>query len=52
MYLEKYNIHTLFIHNYDIKSRFKNRPEFMGHRSVPINNFISNIYHIDEYNKQ
>ena len=50
-YLKHEDIHTLFIFNYDIKSRFKNRPEFMHHRTVPIDKFIKNIYHIEDYNK-
>ena len=50
-YLSGHDIHTLFIHNYDINSRFKNRPQMQHHRSVSIENFVSNIYHINEYNK-
>jgi SAM-dependent methyltransferase len=49
-YLKDEDIHTLFIINYDIKSRFNNRPKFTHHRSAPINKFIKNIYHIESYN--
>ena len=48
-YLKHEDIHTLFIFNYDIKSRFKNRPQFMHHRTVSIDKFIQNIYHIEAY---
>ena len=39
--------------NYDINTRFKNRPEsvFMSRRTPDITNFnINNIYHIEPYN--
>lgn len=53
-YLKNEDIHTLFILNYDIKERFKNRPELgkgsvLYNRSQSINNFINNIYHIKSY---
>tara|TARA_B100001996_G_scaffold372478_1_gene348898 strand:+ start:66 stop:1064 length:999 start_codon:yes stop_codon:yes gene_type:complete len=53
-YLKNEDIHTLFILNYDIKERFKNRPSLgkgcvLYDRSQSITNFINNIYHIKEY---
>lgn len=48
-YTKNYNIHTLFIINYDIKNRFKNRQQFMHHRTPSITQFIKNIYHVDKY---
>ena len=52
-YTKNYNVDTLFIMNYDINTRFKNRPEsvFMSCRTPDITNFnINNIYHIEPYN--
>lgn len=51
-YLENEDIHSLFILNYDIKKRFKNRTlDMQYNKSYSINNFIKNIYHIkNEYN--
>ena len=53
-YLKNENIHTLFILNYDIKERFKNRPDLgkgsaFCNRSKSITKFINNIYHIEKY---
>jgi len=50
-YLKHEDIHTLFIFNYDIKSRFENRPHFMHYKTVSIDKFIKNIHHIEDYNK-
>ena len=52
-YLNK-NVNTVFIMNYDIKTRFKNREEkYMYDRSPTINkshyNYIENIYHINKF---
>lgn len=52
-YLNK-NVNTVFIMNYDIKSRFKNREEkYMYDRSPIINEtnyeYIENIFHIKKY---
>lgn len=50
-YLKNEDVHTLFIVNYDIKERLsdnKNRTNMLNDRSKSINNFIKNIYHINE----
>nr|UZT28777.1 hypothetical protein [Nucleocytoviricota sp.]UZT29053.1 hypothetical protein [Nucleocytoviricota sp.] len=52
-YLNK-NVNTVFIMNYEIKSRFKNRKEkYMYDRSPIINEtnykYIENIFHINKY---
>lgn len=48
-YAKDYNIDTLFIFNYNINSRFHNRPCYLSNRTPDITQFIKNIYHIDQY---
>ena len=49
-YTKDWEVDTLFIMNYDIKTRYQTRPQFIHNRTPPIAYpFIKNIYHIEKF---